>query len=769
MKRASLWLLVLTVLWAVDAVVGEGFFWAHDLRHHHLPWRVWAAETWLSGAIPLWSAAVGMGFPLMADGQTGVFYPPTMLLFMSLPAHWAVNLSILFHLWWAGLGAVWMGRKLGMESHGALLTGVAFGFSGFMAAHTGYLGMQNAIAWLPWAIGALVAGRWAVGGLCLALMLVAGHPQIAAIGLILTGTVALWQGRFRGFAGAAVLALIAASPQIIATLELVQYGLREGGVDGAFANIGSLPPQELIHGLLPAMFGLDRPGDIAQTYFHRGSSYWGMGANHWEMSFFLGLPVILLAVIGARGRRFWPAVCVASLLLMLGGFTPLWPLVRHLPGLEGFRFPVRFSLVLTLAMAVLAGHGMDRLIASADRRRWSRRALIAACLLAGGMGLARLGLDLGEGSLRHKLEAREAAAAESAVNLPVQADKVDQVLRELKRSTSPASERVWWPVLVLVGLAVLLRFSQGRTLAIGLLLLLYCDLWHFGADYNIRSSLADVSATPSTLRVIQKSGRTGRTATVDRRRSPSLDTALIASSMGLVHGTQDVIITSPLRMLRAEALLEKVGLDVGDRGAVKWARLRAEGALVDLLGVRWLLSEHLIEDPEYPARQSGRVTLYENTDALPGAFLVGCSLPSKDSWSALDQLDPRQQVVTEGPVAVPVCADGSGAGTVTMGRPSDDVILIELSASKQAMLVQTDTHYPGWTAEVDGVSVPLHRVNHLFRGVIVSEGEHSVVLRYAPARIRLALWAGLGAALLLSLLVLLAWRSDGRQRESGRS
>jgi hypothetical protein len=239
--------------------------------------------------------------------------------------------------------------------------------------------------------------------------------------------------------------------------------------------------------------------------------------------------------------------------------------------------------------------------------------------------------------------------------------------------------------------------------------------------------------------------------------------------MGLVHGTQDVIITSPLRMLRAEALLQKVGLDVGDRGVVKWARLRAEGALIDLLGVRWLLSEHLIEDPQYPIRQSGRVTLYENTDALPGAFLVGCSLPSNDTWSALDKLDPRKQVVTEGPVAVPVCTDGSGAGSVTMSRPSEDEIHIELSASKQAMLVQTDTHYPGWTAEIDGVAVPLHRVNHLFRGVIVSEGEHSVVLRYAPVRIRWALWAGLGAALLLSLLVLLDWRSDGRQTGSGRS
>ena len=84
-------LMLLTVLWAVDAVVGEGFFYAHDLRHHHLPWRVWAAELWRSGSVPLWSADVGMGFPLTADGQTGVFYPPTILMFMALPAHWAVN------------------------------------------------------------------------------------------------------------------------------------------------------------------------------------------------------------------------------------------------------------------------------------------------------------------------------------------------------------------------------------------------------------------------------------------------------------------------------------------------------------------------------------------------------------------------------------------------------------------------------------------------------------------------------------------------------
>ena len=37
MARAALILLMLTLLWAPDAVTGQGIFWAHDLRHHHMP------------------------------------------------------------------------------------------------------------------------------------------------------------------------------------------------------------------------------------------------------------------------------------------------------------------------------------------------------------------------------------------------------------------------------------------------------------------------------------------------------------------------------------------------------------------------------------------------------------------------------------------------------------------------------------------------------------------------------------------------------------
>ena len=149
MRRAALILLFLAVLWALDAAMGTGVFWAHDLRHHHMPWRTWAVGEWLSGRVPLWAPEVASGFPLMADGQTGVFYLPAMLLWALLPDAVALNWSILLHFWWAGLGMFWLLRSLNRSPLAALFGAIGFAFSGFLATHSLYLGMLHAASWLP--------------------------------------------------------------------------------------------------------------------------------------------------------------------------------------------------------------------------------------------------------------------------------------------------------------------------------------------------------------------------------------------------------------------------------------------------------------------------------------------------------------------------------------------------------------------------------------------------------------------------------------------
>ena len=88
---ALLLFLAFAVAFSPDAAVGEGVFWHHDLRHHHFAWRAWAAEVWASGEVPWWAPGAGNGFPLLAEGEGGLLYVPTMLLFVLLPDGLALN------------------------------------------------------------------------------------------------------------------------------------------------------------------------------------------------------------------------------------------------------------------------------------------------------------------------------------------------------------------------------------------------------------------------------------------------------------------------------------------------------------------------------------------------------------------------------------------------------------------------------------------------------------------------------------------------------
>src|SRR5690606_36973002 len=57
---------------------------------------------------------------------------------------------------------------------------------------------------------------------------------------------------------------------------------------------------------------------------------------------------------------------------------------------------------------------------------------------------------------------------------------------------------------------------------------------------------------------------------------------------------------------------------------------------------------------------------------------------------------------------------------------------IELSvdAAAPALLILTDSFYPGWQATLDGEPVTILQTDVLFRGVFVPEGEHRLVMTF---------------------------------------
>ncbi|MSP55757.1 MAG: hypothetical protein EXR69_09175, partial [Myxococcales bacterium] len=554
---ACLLFTLVALLFAPDAATGEGVFWHHDLRHHHYPWRVWAADQWRQGVVPWWSSQTANGYPLLAEGEGGFLYPVTMLLFVLLPSGLAMDWTVIAHQVIGAMGVyLWLRTPAPARSGptgavlspaAAWLAGLSFAFSGLLISHTLYLGMQNALAWLGWALWGTRAQRWPVVALAVGMMGLAGHPQAAAFGGLLCALDAARHGLrspkplmfWMKWAGAALAGAVIASPQLVASLQLSQFSMRDGGVDSSFAHIGKLPALEILNFVLPALFGFDRPADVEQTYYHRGMSYWGSGEDSWEMCFYLGFPVVILAMLGVKREKWWAGVAVVAMLLMLG--TPLWGLLRHLPGFGYFRFPVRFSIWFTLALAVLAGHGVDRLRLTRDVRAPTRAVRRFAFVLLFGLVLGGLGVRSQEGPIRSVLTRHYLAKTElplipaglspppsdplhmaalpppeliSPAQVPA---KVDQIYNQLCLTTSLLSSRTWTPFFLLLLTAACL----GRPRALVAVVVL--DLWIFGHAYHPRLPESQTRERPVWLQPEMTELGGFRTAILDRRIRPELD------------------------------------------------------------------------------------------------------------------------------------------------------------------------------------------------------------------------------------------------------
>jgi len=767
-QKAALLFAAVVALQAMDAVVGLGVFWSHDIRHHHIPWRAWSASKWLAGWVPTWSHQVGNGFPLMADGQAGVFYPVNFILGALFSPERAVTIGLLLHQWWAALGAYFLCRALGHSEGASRLGGVGFALSGFLVSHFTYVGMQHVVSWLPFAVCAVVrlghgAGwRWGLGwAVSVAAMGTAGHPQAAAIAGLGCLAVCVSAARTRqswGWLGLGfVVGALAALPQWLATWELAGQSARDGGVDAAFAGIGSLPPQELVNGILPRFWGMETPADIATTYLHKGSGYFGTGESYWEMCFYLGIPIVLLAVFGVLrgGARIWKCMALVALLLMLGRYTPVWGWVRLIPGLDHFRFPVRFAMLLTLSVSVLAARGLDVL----HKHLWSaatRRILqgLGTIVVLGTLGVVVVhrGLTWAEHGLVGWLEA-------SLQPRPDATQRAMEVVEGLLASTSLASPVVLWPLFLAISGLLLVRGARKeritRTqLSWFLLMLALVDFTAFGSGFNHRTPSAVAQARPATADVVTGGAGLYRTTVVDRLQPTYLDKELLSASLGLLVGTRDVIVPSPLLLPRNEALLEAAGLDIGaDPSVDKVPRLVENLGISELMGVRYLVSSRAIDHPRLQEIYRSAVRVYRNDAAQSRAFVVGCAQVVEgvdQAIEALGELDLRQVAVVERELDLP-CGPVPGRAHIAHKKGySDTRVSVDVEMESPGLLVLTDTHYPGWEVLVNGEPGVIERVNVGFRGVVLEEGRHEVVFRYRPFW-RGTIWVGLVAWLMLGL------------------
>jgi hypothetical protein len=168
--------------------------------------------------------------------------------------------------------------------------------------------------------------------------------------------------------------------------------------------------------------------------------------------------------------------------------------------------------------------------------------------------------------------------------------------------------------------------------------------------------------------------------------------------------------------------------------------------------------------------QDDRVTLLQNTAAMPRAFLAPSARVAGGSRPVVEQLsmgsfDPRRTILL----------DGTSGEPLGPGRPTDEVgtaavlehgstrVVVRAEAQRSGYLLLADRYDDDWRAWVDGRPVPLSRANAMFRAVPVESGVHEVIFSYEPLSVRL------GALVSLTTLILLACFAFGTFRALPRS
>ncbi len=782
-----------------------------DLYVQNLVWKELIVSSLRQGELPLWNPSILSGVPFLAAGQHSALYPLSVLFYV-LPLWAAYGWYAAVHLWLAGWFTYLLGRTLHLSRPAALLAGIALMFGGLMVTHNVFPMIVGAAVWLPLLLMAMerIAQRaesgqpygmasipdLALGALALGMVMLAGHPEMYYyVGLTATAY-GVWRAvgiaRQRGgraalgavalLAGIALLGVGLGTAQWMPLLELVQSNWREGGA--AFEEVlgWAWPKRRALALLMPDFFGnpshhsyldlftwqitpatVNALGNAIQTID------WGI-KNYVEGSGYVGtLPLVLAAIAVLRRRKpagFFAVLAALSLAFVFG--SPLYSVIYRLPGFSQVHTPFRWIYPYSLSAAMLAGIGLDALWegrAQAQRRLarwldWLASALPWGALLGGATILAALAASL---------LAKEQAAA-----------MAEQLMWRLARAPEAfADGRMFYSYqarnLLILGLALAAggallvlrgRFQRRGLWGAALAVVVLAELFAIGYGFFPQVDRELIAYRTPALDFLAEDHTLFRITTYGDDKTLPPNTPMLYG-LADIRGYDSII---PRQYVEYMQLVYPQGmLPYNQIGPIPSGSPEAlDSPLLDLLNVKYVVTTQSIERPGYTLVYEGEVRIYENTDALPRAFLVPHArvITDKDErQAALLTLDPRHEVILEEPLAQPLpeMPPESFPLEVEAIHYTANEVTITYQASSAAMLVLADSYSPGWVAylrppdgpnpEEQEQALTIYRANGNFRAVQVPAGRHVVRMKYSPDAPKFGLYISFlaGVILLLSL------------------
>lgn len=705
-----------------NKLIAVGDFTGSDLLDLHLPFKYLLHDSYTQGKIPLWTNYLANGFPVLAEGQSGVFYPINIILSFFDPVA-ALNYSIIFAFIIAGLGTYFYCLTIPrMTRWGAFLAACSFMFSSFFVARVKHLNLIVVGAYLPWILFCtrmFFSSKKYIWVLLLSivfsLQIFAGHPHMFYLCLLIFGWHVLFEcvyvfvcnyrsetkrdtfrvvsNYFVTICVALVLSLGLSAVQILPTLELTWLSER---TEYTYLSSIAFPLHPFYLGsfIYPYLLGNPALGTY-KVDMGRFGIWWENVMYIGTLQFIIACAFVFAIVRNLRKaylnhsekfeflrtlsfeKHYLLFIGVSILFflsLAMGTYSISYIFIYYLvPGMRLFRFPNRFNIYVLLGMSIFFGMAVSVYLPIVKRKLRKYNYLFYSAMVVFLVSLF----------------------------YPLYWFSSNYI------SYYPAKEFLKEPKAL-----DLFRGSSGKSRV-------YSITQHFDGPYSELGWMNDKQEVFSLEEAIPNNHtlRYGIDSFTDRgwyegglgtREHFEVERAILSSPVFNLDDRQKL-----LSLWNVGYILTNSPLDVN----------------------KYLLKEGIPSS----SNLTKPIYIYENPDALPRAYIARSLQSISDKKQLLEksneaEFNPYLTAYTLRPGFE--VANGLNksfeSNKVVMDVYSSTFVKMSVQNSDGGYLIFSDTFYPGWNAYVDGVRTEIIPAYLSQRAIKMPVGRHSVEWKYQP-------------------------------------
>lgn len=647
------------------------------------------------GELPLWSSTMGGGFPLIGEGQIGAFYLPNLILFRLFDPVVAYNMALVFAIVSVGWGMYMWLRFMRYTCLPSLFAATTLSFSGMVIAQLPHVALIQGLSFLPWVAAAtLYLARnirremnfattkaitlWA---LVVSQQILTGFPQASFITLLFSAVYYGWlikKNPTKLADAGRFLAAIVATAGLSAVQLLPSWEFLKQTTAAA-----GLEPEAAIYFSYPIkhLITLIAPFALGNPKVGTYPAFFRFdGSIFWEnVGGIAPFPIILFFafLLAYYTRRLEMKLHIFFLLALLASFLLMLGKYSPLYLIYSF-FPFNLFRVPSRFIWIFVPVILI-LAAEGWTRLWqvkTYRTGIRAALVAAA-ALNTIFLINSWYSYH---------AIEPAANWLVP-PKIIEALPAGARIRSVGAEAVHNQAFIPYG-------------------------WQTTHQYRfLRSALAPNSNV--YWNIPQSAVYAGRFL-----KRPTLLDALISQELTFDEYAATV------------SSLGKKLLDISS---------------VDTLIASLPLTQTGMKPLISTSAAGITITAWRNPTSVPRAYLATkpiLATTKEQAYATIVREDfiPGENVLVETEVAQPAIMQGGTANVSLTQFRDTDVIASITGSADNAILVLTDTYYPGWSATLNGKQVPIFPVNIQHMGVAIPQGDHVVRFRYTPTSFVVGAW-----------------------------